>query len=95
MVRLMSNSRLCCNRPDLETVSPIVVVPVPADRIEVEAVTVVVAVGRSGPVVTVGPDIVERSIIDATKAGYGEKDAVVVWSCHFHTFNSILFCELQ
>ena len=63
------------DRPDGEAVGAIVVVPVPVARIEVEIVTVVAAVGRSGPIVTVGTNIVERTTAVVAIARGGENVA--------------------
>ena len=63
------------DRPDGVAVCPIVVVPVPVARIEVEIVTVVAIVGRGGPIVTVAPYVVERTTAVVTITGGGEKVA--------------------
>jgi len=63
------------DRPNGEAVRPIVVVPVPVARIEVEIVTVVAAVGRCRPVETVAPNVVERTTAVVTIAGGGENVA--------------------
>ncbi len=58
--------------PHGEAVSPIVVVPVPVARIEVQIVTVVGAVGRRGPIVAVAANIVERTTAVVAITGRGE-----------------------
>lgn len=62
------------DRPDGEPVRPIVVVPVPVARIEVEITSVVgvAAVGRRRPVVTVAANIAQTAIAVVTIARSGE-----------------------
>ena len=57
--------------PHGEAVSPIVVVPVPVARIEVQIVTVVGA-GRRGPIVALAANIVERTTAVVAITGRGE-----------------------
>jgi len=61
--------------PHGEAVGAIVVVPVPVARIEVQIATVVAAVGRGRPTVTVGTNIVECATAVVTIARGGENVA--------------------
>ena len=75
---------------DGEAVSPIVVVPVPVARIEVEIVTVVAAVGRRGPIVAVAANIVETATAVVAITGGGETVAFLLngsWDGLYQTTN--------
>ncbi len=64
------------DRPDGEAEGAIDVVPAPAARIEAQITAIVAAVGRSGPIVTVGTNTAERATAVATIARGGEEDAL-------------------